>query len=189
MYALRDWLTIIVGFSKDIKQVSSRTKQHEVWLIIMRLLSVLMSRTKSPYKTASEVNKCYDSLNGPLRDFFISLYDFFFCFKMLSPVQKDATLLANNSRHLFCSFYRRSRSATMLDPFTRFFQHCRGHARSLPVDYKDLWAVYFPRCSAGPKLVGSCCIRLHTTANTHATTPNIVGATMLGVVAPVCTQP
>ena len=28
-----------------------------------------------------------------------------------------------------------------------------------------------------------------TTANTHATTPNIVGATMLGVVAPVCTQP
>ena len=30
---------------------------------------------------------------------------------------------------------------------------------------------------------------MHTTANTHATTPNIVGATMLGVVAPVCTQP
>ena len=148
-----------------------------------------MSRTKSPYKTASEVNKCYDSLNGRLRDFFISLYDFFFCFKMLSPVQKDATLLANNSRHLFCSVYRRSRSATMLDPFARFFQHCRGHARSLPVDYKDLWVVFFPRCTAGAKLVGSCCIHLHTTANTHPTTPNIVGATMLGVVAPVCTQP
>ena len=108
---------------------------------------------------------------------------------MLSPVQKDATLLANNSRHLFCSVYRRSRSATMLDPFARFFQHCRGHARSLRMDYKDLWVVFFPRCTAGPKLVGSCCIRLHTTANTHATTPNIVGATMLGVVAPVCTQP
>ena len=42
---------------------------------------------------------------------------------------------------------------------------------------------------AGPNIVGSCCIRLHTTANTHATTPNIVGATMLGVVASVCTQP
>ena len=53
----------------------------------------------------------------------------------------------------------------------------------------DLWVVFFPRCTAGPKLVGSCCIRLHTTANTHATTSNIVGATMLGVVAPVCTQP
>ena len=57
------------------------------------------------------------------------------------------------------------------------------------MDYKGLWVVFFPRCTAGPKLVGSCCIRLHTTANTHATTPNIVGATMLGVVAPVCTRP
>ena len=36
---------------------------------------------------------------------------------------------------------------------------------------------------------GSRCVRLHTTANTHATTANIVGATMLGVVASVCTQP
>ena len=56
------------------------------------------------------------------------------------------------------------------------------------MDYKDLWVVLFPRCTAGPKIVGSCCIRLHTTASTHATTPNIVGATMLGVVATVCTQ-
>ena len=32
-------------------------------------------------------------------------------------------------------------------------------------------------------------MRLHTTANTHATTSNIAGATMLGVVASVCTQP
>ena len=80
-------------------------------------------------------------------------------------------------------------STTILDPFARFFQHCRGHARSLRMDYKDQWVVFFPRCTAVPKLVGSCCIRLHTTANTHATTPNIVGATMLGVVASVCTQP
>ena len=81
------------------------------------------------------------------------------------------------------------RSATMLDPFARFFQHCRGHARWLCMAYKDLWVVFFPRCTAGPKLVGSCCIRLHTTANTHPTTPNIVGATMLGVVATIYTQP
>ena len=26
------------------------------------------------------------------------------------------------------------------------------------MDYKDLWVVFFPRCTAGPKLVGSCCI-------------------------------
>ena len=81
------------------------------------------------------------------------------------------------------------RSAIMLDPFAQLFQHCWGHARSLRMDFKDLWVVFFPRCTAGPKLVGSCCIRLHTTANTHSTTPNIVGATMLKDVAPVCTQP
>ena len=60
------------------------------------------------------------------------------------------------------------RSATMLDPFARFFQHCRGHARQLRMDHKDLWVVFFPRCTTGPKLVGNCCLRLHTTANmTH----------------------
>ena len=73
-------------------------------------------------------------------------------------------------------------------PFT-VFQHCWGHAPSLRMVYKDLWVVSFRRCTAGPNIVGSCCIRLHTTANTHATTPNIVEPTMLGVVASVCTQP
>ena len=68
------------------------------------------------------------------------------------------------------------RSASMLDPFAQLFQHCWGHARSLRMDCKDVGVAFFPRCTAGPKLVGSCCIRLHTTANTHATIPNIVGA-------------
>ena len=81
------------------------------------------------------------------------------------------------------------RSETMLDPFAQLFQHCWGHARSSRIVYKDLWVVSFPRCTAGPNIVGSCCIRLQTTANTDATTPNILGATMLGVVASVCTQP
>ena len=74
------------------------------------------------------------------------------------------------------------RNATMLDPFAQLFQHCWGHARSLRIVYKDLWVVSFPRCSTGPNIVGSCCNRLKTTANTDAATPNIVGATMLGVV-------
>ena len=77
----------------------------------------------------------------------------------------------------------------MLDPFAQLFQHCWGHARSLRMVYKDLWVVSFPRCTAGPNIVGSCCIRLHTTANTHATTHKNVGATVLGVVAFVCTKP
>ena len=69
-------------------------------------------------------------------------------------------------------------------------QHCWGHARSLCKVYKDLWVVSFPPCTVGPNIVGSSSIRLHTTANTHATTPNLVGATMLGAfVASVCTPP
>ena len=77
----------------------------------------------------------------------------------------------------------------MLNPFSQLFQHCWGHARSSRMVYKDLWVVPFPRCTAGPNIVWSCCIHLQTTANKHTATPNIVGATMLGVVASVCTQP
>ena len=122
----------------------------------------------------------------------------------LSPEQTDATLLANNSQHCWmlhvasvctpccmlldvvaccCAKFETSQT------FAQLFQRCWGHARSLRMVYKDLWVVSFPRCTAGPNIVRSCCIRLHTTANTHATTANIVGATMLGVVASVCTQP
>ena len=67
------------------------------------------------------------------------------------------------------------RSATMLDPFTQLFQYCWGHARWLRMVYKDLWVVSFPRCTAGPNIVGSCCIRLQTTANTRATMLGVVG--------------
>ena len=110
-------------------------------------------------------------------------------------MQTDATLLANNSQHCWmlhvasictscCMLLRKvwNRSNFSANNF-QLFQQCWGHAGSLRVVYKDLWVVSFPRCTAGPNIVGSCCIRLHTTANTHATTSNIVGATMLGVVA------
>ena len=56
----------------------------------------------------------------------------------------------------------------------------RARARALRMVYKDLWVVSFPRCTVCPNMIGSCCIRLHTTANTHATTPNIVGANIVG---------
>ena len=83
------------------------------------------------------------------------------------------------------------RSATMLDPFAQFFQHCWGHARSFRIVYKDLWAVSFPRCTAGLGVlhpfahhcqharnnsqhccannVGSCCVRLHAAYNSLST--------------------
>ena len=147
---------------------------------------------------------------------------------LLSPVQTDATLLANNSQHcwmlhvasvctpccmlldvvacccakfetgqtfqpttLIISFvpWSPKRSATMLNPFVQLFQHCWGHTCSLRMVYKDLWVVSFPRSTVGPNIVGSFCIHLHTTAIVDARTPNIAGATMLGVVTSVCTQP
>ena len=83
---------------------------------------------------------------------------------------------------------RRSVAQQCWNAFAQLFQHWLGHARSLRMVYKDLGAVSFPPCTAGPKIVESCCIRLRTTANTHAITPNIVGATILGVVVSVCTQ-
>ena len=128
-------------------------------------------------------------------------------FRSLSPVQTDATLLANNSQHCWmlhvasvctpccmlldvfvccCAKFETSqtfqptnpnisfvpwslkRSAAMLYPFAQLVQHCWGRARSLRMVYKDLRVVSFPRCTAGS---------------------NIVGATMLEVVASVCTQP
>ena len=62
----------------------------------------------------------------------------------------------------------------MLDPFAKLFQHCWGHARLLRMVYKDLWVVSFSRCTAGPNIVGSCCIRLHTTANTSQELPTLL---------------
>ena len=54
---------------------------------------------------------------------------------------------------------------------------------------KVLCVVSCPRCTAGPSIVGSCYIGLHTTANVETTTPNIVGPAMLGVIASIiCVQ-
>ena len=60
--------------------------------------------------------------------------------------------------------------------------HCWGHVRA-KMATEVLWVISFPRCTAGPNIVGSCCICLDTTTNTDATTPSIVGPTMLRVVA------
>ena len=56
---------------------------------------------------------------------------------------------------------------TLLGPLTRI-----THV------YKVFWVVFFPRCTAGPNIVWSSCIRFLTTANTDATTLNIVGPTI-----------
>ena len=69
------------------------------------------------------------------------------------------------------------------------FQHCWGHESAFHMVYKVLRVVSFPRCTADSNIMGSCCVHLHTTANTDATTSNIVGPTMLGVVASVYMAP
>ena len=69
------------------------------------------------------------------------------------------------------------------------FQHCWGHASALHMVYNVLRVVSFPRCTADPNIIGSCCVLLHTTANTDETTSNIVGPTMLRVVGSVYTSP
>ena len=51
------------------------------------------------------------------------------------------------------------RSATMY-AFAQLFQYCWGHARAFHVVYKVLLVFSFQRCTAGPNMVGSCCIRL-----------------------------
>ena len=74
--------------------------------------------------------------------------------------------------------------------FSRFQLYARAyvHIWTLRSHVKVFWVVSFPQCTAGPNINGSCCIRLHTTANTDATTPNVVGPTMLGVLTSVCTS-
>ena len=105
-----------------------------------------------------------------------------FCWELLHKALNWSNFCANNSQHSFVPWLPK-RNATMLDPFTQLLQRCWGLSRALHMVSKVL-----TRCTAGPKIVRSCCIRLHITANTHETTSNIVGATMLGVVASVCTS-
>ena len=58
----------------------------------------------------------------------------------------------------------------LLRPFGHHCQHGRNNCQ-------HCW----------PDNIGSCCVRLDTSANTDATTPNIVGPKKLGVIASSCT--
>ena len=73
----------------------------------------------------------------------------------------------------------------MLDPFAQLLQHRWGHARALHMVCLEFTKSYryvsFPRCTAGPNIVWSCCIRLHTTAKTGTTIPNCVASVFTGL--------
>ena len=70
------------------------------------------------------------------------------------------------------------RNATMLDSFAQLLQHCWGHAPALHMVSKVFWVVSFPRCTAGPNIVGSCCIHLpqHGHNNSQHCWANDVGS-------------
>ena len=73
----------------------------------------------------------------------------------------------------------------MLGPFAQLLQHCWGHARALHMVCLEFTKSYryvsFPRCPAGPNIVWSCRIRLHTTAKTDTTIPNSVASVFTGL--------
>ena len=105
------------------------------------------------------------------------------CCKLLPVVAQSLKPVKLFSQQLPTFLLFRDRRSVAQQCWMRLHSFCNifwGHASSLRMVYKDLRVVSFPRYTAGPNIVGSCCIRLHTTANTYATTPNIVGAIALG---------
>ena len=91
----------------------------------------------------------------------------------LLRVQTDATLLANKvlSQQLPRFLLLCDRPSVAQQCWIRLQTssniNCWGHARRLHMVFKVFWVVSFPRCTAGPNIVGSCCIRVHSTANTE----------------------
>ena len=94
-------------------------------------------------------------------------------------VQTDPTSLAHDCQHCWMLHI-----ASFCKTLSNIFL---SQARALHMVSKVLRVVSFLRYTAGPIIIGSCYIRLHISANTVVTTTNIVGPTMLGVVASVCT--
>ena len=117
-------------------------------------------------------------------------------------MQTDVTLLAKNSQHcwmlhvksvcrpccmLLCKVWNKSNFSAI----NSLVQQCwiPLHSSSNIVGATHAHCAWFTKngggsfsqCIACPNIVGSCYIRLHTTANTHAT--------MFRVVVSVCMQP
>ena len=72
----------------------------------------------------------------------------------------------------------------MLDPFALLVQHCWGHTRPYTHDLQGRMGRIVPTIHCRSQPCWELLHPLHTTANTHATTHNIAGPTMLGVVRP-----
>ena len=118
------------------------------------------------------------------------LHAIVYFWKLLPKVRHWSKFWANwTTFNISSVLWSPKRSTTVLDPLlsVQLFQHCWGHACAKHMVSKILWVVSFPRCTAGPKIIGSWCSCLHNTGNVDATTPNIVSPTLLGVVVSVYT--
>ena len=123
-------------------------------------------------------------------------------------MQTDATLLANNSQRCWmlhvasvcrpcCKLWRCAGSCcakfetdltfetnTPNISFVQCWIRLRSSSNIIGTTHAHYtWVVSFPRSTAGPNIVGSCCICLHITAILDATTSNFVVPTMFEVVA------
>jgi len=59
---LSSLLTGLLQFSDDVSDMATKSPLHEVELVVLRLLSVLMSRARSSNKSSSEVYHYYNAL-------------------------------------------------------------------------------------------------------------------------------
>ena len=59
---MRDYESINNYILQEVGQMDVRSPQHEVFLVIMRLLSVLMSRTKAGTKPYTKVSLRSDNI-------------------------------------------------------------------------------------------------------------------------------
>ena len=114
-----------------------------------------------------------------------------YCCVLLRKVGNRSNFSANNSQPFFL-FHDRRRVAQQCGISCWIRLHSSSNingARHAHYAWFTKTYELYPTHDAlqVPTLLGVSCIRLQTTANTHATTPN--NATMLGVVASVCTQP
>ena len=99
------------------------------------------------------------------------------CCVLLGFVEQSLKAVKLLSKQLLTFLFfrdRRSVARNNFGSFAQLFQHCWRRLRTLHMVSKVLCVVSLPPCTASPNIVGTCCFRLHHTANTDATNPNIV---------------
>ena len=129
------------------------------------------------------LSHCYLSTVRPLNPIAHPLVCCGMLFGVVAKSLKTVTLLSQQLP-TFLFFHERRGVAQQcwirLHSFSNIAGAIHEYYTWSPWSLQSLMGCILPTKQCGSKIVGSCCIRLHTTANTDATTPNIAG--LLGVV-------